>query len=51
MREIQRKERKTNDQLAASDEYTQAQLGDDFTSGGARVGGDDPFGLQKLEMM
>ena len=38
-----KRKKKLNDQLAASDEYTQAQLGDDFPGRGARVGGDDPL--------
>ena len=43
-----KRKKKLNDQLAASDEYTQAQLGDDFPGGGARVGGDDPFASAKI---
>ena len=43
-----KRKKKLNDQLAASDEYTQAQLGDDFPGAGARVGGDDPFASAKI---
>ena len=43
-----KRKKKLNDQLAASDEYTQAQLGDDFPGRGARVGGDDPFASAKI---
>ena len=38
-----KRKKKLNDQLAASDEYTQAQLGDPFWRAGTRVGGDDPL--------
>ena len=43
-----KRKKKLNDQLAAADEYTQAQLGDEFPGAGTRVGGDDPFASAKI---
>ena len=43
-----KRKKKLNDQLAASDEYTQSQLGDEFPGAGTRVGGDDPFASAKI---
>ena len=38
-----KRKKKVDDQLKASDEYTQKQLGDQFPGTGVRVDGDDPF--------
>ena len=50
--QLQKKRKKdVNDKLEASDEYTQAKFGNDFPGQEVRVGGEDPFNLQRLEMM
>ena len=38
-----KRKKNLNDQLSASDEYTQAQFGDEFPGQEVRVGGEDPF--------
>ena len=43
-----KRKKDVNDQLEASDEYTQAQLGDEFPGGEVRVGGEDPFASAKI---
>ena len=43
-----KRKKKINDQLGASDEYTQSQLGDEFPGAGTRVGGDDPFASAEI---
>ena len=43
-----KRKKNLNDQLTASDEYTQAQFGDDFPGQEVRVGGEDPFASAKI---
>ena len=43
-----KRKKNLNDQLSASDEYTQAQFGDEFPGQEVRVGGEDPFASAKI---